>query len=203
MALSIPLLAHAGLSLDEAIVRHRMLGDAANDDRRLPMPSTPQLGMGDALTVGVFGPTDTMPPLLRPTIAGAGGAAVSFSGGDPDGYAWRLGAQWANRDAYAFSLDGSEVSMKLGPGRAYVSDQRRHWGPSWAGSLTLEAGAAPLPTIGWRKTDATPFASRWLAWLGPWNVDVFLGSLTGHAQPAHPRLVGARLQVMPLDGLEI
>jgi len=153
--------------------------------------------------LGVFGSADTMPPLLRPAIDGAGGTALSIGGGDPDGYAWRLGAQWANREAHAFHLDGSELSMKLGHGRAYVSDQRRHWGPSWVGSLVLDEGAPPVPALGWRKTDATPFGSPLLAWLGPWNLDVFVGTLTGHVQPEHPRLWGARLQVMPMQGLEL
>ena len=93
--------------------------------------------------------------------------------------------------------------MPLGAGSLYASVERRHWGPSWTGSLILDAGAEAIPAIGWRKTDPRPFETRWLAWLGPWSLDVFAGGLSEASGPQHAHLLGARVQVMPLPGLEL
>jgi hypothetical protein len=100
-------------------------------------------------------------------------------------------------------LEGSELAVPVGPGQAYASVQRRHWGPAWSGSLILDAAAPAVPAVGWRKTSNTAFETRWLSWLGPWNADVFFGGLQGHTQPARPYLVGMRLQVQPLPSLQL
>jgi len=200
--------ARAGLSLDEALARHHALLEAANEPVRTLSSSTPALSAPDAITLGVSGPRERTPPLLRPGVDGSG-AQLLYGAVDPDGIGWRLGVGWSNtvnvdgkRFNGGFNLDGSELSTKFGVGRAYASVQRRHWGPSWVGSLILDAGAAPLPSIGWRSTDPTWFANPWFAWMGPWSADVFVGTLAGYSQPERPRLWGGRFQFMPLDGLE-
>ena len=202
-----PPIAHAGLSLDDALARHHALVEASNVPA--PTSSTPSLGAPDSITLGALGPRERTPLLVRPGVD-ASGVQLLYGATDPDGIGWRLGLGWSdavNRDGQrfngGFNLDGSELSTKLGIGRAYAAVQRRHWGPSWVGSLILDAGAAPLPSLGWRKTDASPAAYPWLAWLGPWSVDVFVGALAGHSQPERPRLWGGRFQFMPLDGLEV
>lgn len=201
-----PPAAHAGLSLDEALARHHALVDAGG---AALTSSTPSLGVPDTLTLGAFGPRERTPPLMRPGVDGSG-AQLLYGSIDPDGIGWRLGLGWndtvdrrGQRFNGGFNLDGSELSAALGVGRAYAGVQRRHWGPSWAGSLILDAGAAPLPSIGWRNTEPVRFVNPWFAWLGSWSADVFVGTLSGHSQPERPRLWGGRFQFMPLDGLEI
>ena len=198
--------AHAGLSLDEALARHHALVDTGG---AALSASTPSLGLPDAFTLGAFGPQERTPPFMRPGVDGSG-AQLLYGSIDPQGIGWRLGVGWndtvdrrGERFNGGFNLDGSELSAALGAGRAYAAVQRRHWGPSWIGSLVLDAGAAPLPSIGWRVTEPVRFANPWLAWLGPWSTDVFVGTLAGHSEPARPRLWGGRIQFMPLDGLEI
>ncbi len=193
----------AGLGLDESLQRHRDLLEDALSSTRTPTRSTPQLTLPDSVSLAIGGKSEPLPPFSREQVGGRGGVQVLFGDGDPNGFAWRLGAGWSDRDHYHYNLDGSELSLPFGNGRVYLSDQRRHWGPSWAGSLILDAGAAPIPALGWRKTDASAFAHPWLNWLGPWNLDMFIGTLAGHTQPAHPKLWGARFQFVPLDGLEI
>lgn len=202
---ALPSTSQAGLSLEELIDRHHTLADGAS-----LTPAAPSLAAPDAVSVAAFGGREPLPPLLRPVVEGAGGVQLRWSGGDPDGVAWRLGVGWSDRvnrsgarPQHGFGFDGSELSAPLGPGRVYASVQRRHWGPSWVGSLILDEGAEPVPAVGWRKTAATAFDNRWLAWLGPWNLDVFFGTLCGHTEPTHPRLWGARLQFAPLEGLEL
>ena len=110
---------------------------------------------------------------------------------------WQPGAN------YSISFDGTAISAPLGVGRIYASAERRHWGPSWTGSLILDAGAEAVPAIGWRKSDPTPFRTPWLAWLGPWSFDAFAGGLSQANGPQHAHLLGLRVQVMPLPGLEL
>jgi hypothetical protein len=194
----------AGLGLDESLQRHGELLGNSQTSRNAPTRSTPDLALPDSVTFALAGRSESLPPFVREQIGGRGGVQVLFGESDPaSGFAWRLGAGWADRDQYHYNFGGSELSLRLGNGRIYLSDQRRHWGPSWAGSLILDNGAAPIPALGWRKTDASAFSHPWLSWLGPWNLDVFVGALAGHTQPANPKFWGARFQFMPLDGLEI
>ena len=115
----------------------------------------------------------------------------------------RLGVTWQPGDGHSISFDGTAISAPLDGGRIYASVERRHWGPSWTGSLILDAGAEAIPAIGWRKSEPTPFGSRWLAWLGPWAFDAFAGGLSQANGPRHSHLLGARFQIMPLAGLEL
>ena len=194
----------AGLGLDESLQRHREQLEDVLSSASTPTRSTPQLALPDSVTLAIGGErSDPLPPFSRPQVGGRGGAQVLFGGGESNGFAWRLGAGWIDSDHYHYNFDGSELSLPFGNGRVYLSDQRRHWGPSWAGSLILDSGAAPIPALGWRKTDASAFEHRWLNWLGPWNLDMFVGTLAGHTEPAHPKMWGARFQFMPLGGLEI
>lgn len=115
----------------------------------------------------------------------------------------RLGAAWRADDSHPLSFDGSAISAPFGAGRVYASVERRHWGPAWAGSLILDGGSRPVPAIGWRKSDDTTFRTSLLSWLGPWNLDIFAGQLSQRKGPRHARLLGARVQFMPLPGLEL
>lgn len=80
----------------------------------------------------------------------------------------------------------------------------RYWGPGWAGSLILGDNARPVPAIGVRRAAASRgFESRWLAWLGPWDAEIFFGSLQGHQEPRAPRFVAMRVEVAPVSWLTL
>jgi hypothetical protein len=156
------------------------------------------------VTAAVGGHGDDIPPLLRPEIRGEGGLRLRTRTALADGAVQaRFGVTWQPGDGHSTSFDGTALSTPLGVGRVYASVERRHWGPSWTGSLILDAGAEAISAIGWRKSDPTPFHTPWLAWLGPWSLDVFGGGLAEANGPHHAHLLGARLQVMPLPGLEL
>ena len=107
------------------------------------------------------------------------------------------------QEPHRFDLEGSELSVPAGSGRAYLSVQRRHWGPSWTGSLLLDGAARAIPGLGWRQPRATPSESPWLSWLGPWRVDAFVGQLTNDGGPGRVKLLAARLDLQPWPGLQI
>lgn len=193
--------AAAGLSFDEALARSRALvagGPTPIGLAPLDAPSARRL------TLGVGGPGGDLPPLLRPQIDGDGGFA--YEDGTRllgDRVALRLGVAYDDGERRPLTLDGSSLSTAFGAGRLYASVERRHWGPAWTGGLILDAASRAVPAVGWRKDAPAPFASPWLGWLGPWQLDLFAGQLSQESGPARAKLFGARVQAMPLAGLEI
>jgi hypothetical protein len=203
LACAATLPAQAGLSLDQALARHRQLLEAdagTQPSTTEALPSQPDgvlLVGGDALHRA---------PQLVASPLGTGGSGLRLThtlADDADGLRVRVGVLGSDEAARHWTLEGTELALRAGPGEAYASVQRRHWGPSWTGSLILDAAAPAVAAVGWRKTSTTAFETPWLAWLGPWNADFFIGGLAGHTQPAHPYLVGMRLQVQPLPSLQL
>lgn len=195
--------AQAGLSLDQALARHRQL--LAADAGTQPgvteaLPSVP-----DGILLAGGNSTDRLPQLLAsPLGSGGSGLRLAHTLADGrEGVTVRLGLMGSDEAARHWTLEGTKLAVRAGPGEAYASVQRRHWGPSWTGSLILDAAAPAVAAVGWRKTSTTAFETPWLAWLGPWNADFFIGRLTGHAEPARPYLVGTRLQIQPLPSLQL
>lgn len=193
--------AHAGLTLDQALERHRQrLDQAAGTGTGFD----PQLELKDGFTAGAGGPPDDVPYLMTPTLRGRGGVRwVGTVAGQDAGPRLRLGVAYERHGRPQASLEGSSGSVPVGTGELYASVETRHWGPGWSGSLILDAGAPAIPAVGWRKTDPKPFETPLLAWLGPWNADVFIGRLSGHLQPARPQLVGMQVRLRPFEHLEI
>lgn len=169
----------------------------------------------DGAVLAVGGPAVDMPWILSPPVRGSGGFQGLQTLVDRPDLRLRLGAGWARlqtaRDAAPFqapsthrwNLDGTELAWRHAAGEWYASVQRRNWGPGWTGSLILDGAAPPVAAVGWRRPQPLPSASPWLRWLGPWTADVFVGRLTGHQQPERPTLIGMRLQLQPVDGLQL
>lgn len=161
----------------------------------------------DGVTLWVGDRRDEHGPLLGTGETGSGIHLQRDLLDRPQGLRLRLGASLRHvaddSRRTAFSLDGSELSMPLGAGRAYLSQERRHWGPGWAGSLILDGSAPALAAVGWRKSDATPSEHRWLSWIGPWQADLFIGGLAGHDVPRRPWLIGMRIVLKPVEGLDL
>ena len=58
---------------------------------------------------------------------------------------------------------------------ATTSDQ--YWGPGWQSSMLLSNNARPIPSLAFGRNLTTPFRSRWLSWLGSWDLSVLAGFL--------------------------
>lgn len=154
-----------------------------------------------ALTLAGAADDARSPNLLGLPLQGRSGAQLAVSGGSAGGLRWQLGGAVLLQDRQRADLEGSGISVPLGPGRVYASVERRHWGPSPFGSLILDGSARAVPAVGWRKTSAQPFAWRGLSWLGPWRTDAFAGRLNNDAGPSGVKLLGWRLEIEPLRGL--
>ena len=100
-------------------------------------------------------------------------------------------------------LEGSAVALEALGIQLQGWSHRNWWGPGWQSSLILGSNASSINAVGIQRASASRSPSAWLAWLGPWSFEFFVGQLQGVTVPAHPFLVGNRLTVRPLSWLEI
>jgi Capsule assembly protein Wzi len=173
------------------------------------------LTSADGVVAAIGGPPVDMPWILSPPARGRGGFHGQLTVVDQPDLRLRLGAGWAQVDAtrdappypqpttHRWTLDGSELAWRHAAGEWYASVQRRNWGPGWTGSLILDGAAPPLAAIGWRRPQPMASTSPWWQWMGPWTADIFVGQLAGHQRPERPALIGMRLQLQPVDGLQL
>lgn len=135
-------------------------------------------------------------------------ALVSF-----DGY-WkksnidiRLKASVADKSEYAgddsFRLDESYASSTLGNWRFTVGRQSRWWGPGWDGSLILSNNARSIPSLSVENVSSETFESKYLKWMGPNKLHIFIGQLESNRGIPQAKLIGTRLTLRPFDSLEL
>jgi hypothetical protein len=98
--------------------------------------------------------------------------------------------------------DGSQLAVDLGNWSIGASTYDRWWGPGWDGSLILSNNARPIPSlvIGRNRTHA--FETKWLSWIGPWDLQVMFGQLEEERAIPDAQFFGVRLNFRPLNGLE-
>jgi hypothetical protein len=193
--------ADAGLLLEDALARDRAIAEGEHWTDLVPAP------LGEGITAAVGGPGGDAPQLISATIQGRGGMRLVADMIDSAALRVSAGVAWRDQAQTPWSLEGSSIAFGLceqpGYGEFYASVEHRHWGPGWTGSLILDGAAPPVPALGWRRREAKASESVWLAWMGPWSADVFVGTLQGHVEPARPYLIGLRLQMQPGEGLQI
>ena len=99
--------------------------------------------------------------------------------------------------------DGSQLGVDLGNWSIAASTMERWWGPGWDGSLILSNNARPVPalTIGRNRKDAP--SSKWLSWIGPWDMHVIWGQLESDRAIPDARFFGMRVNARPFKGFEI
>lgn len=124
-----------------------------------------------------------------------------------------LGDHLALGLSYAYALDpedtknhrfdGSYVALtaaNLAVGAGYLD---RWWGPGWQSSLILSNNARPIPAFWLSRVDEKPFDLPLLRLLGPWQFTLFAGQLEKERDHAEAKMVGMRLTLRPLPGLDI
>ncbi len=88
-----------------------------------------------------------------------------------------------------------------------VSSQRYFWGPGWQNSLVNGSNNPAWTGAGLQRASAAPSNSPWLAWMGPWNFDVFVAKAQDPTvvsqQPSGFLFSGIRLTLKPQPWLEL
>ena len=110
-------------------------------------------------------------------------------------------------DGESLRPDGSYLGMALGNWMVSAGYQERWWGPGWEGSQILGTNARPFPHLAIQRNHSTPFESKWLSWIGPWNLVSFIGLLDDERVITDAQILGLRASFRPdvpgLGGLEI
>ena len=106
-------------------------------------------------------------------------------------------------DDEEFRADGSRLAVDWGNVTIAASTMDRWWGPGWDGSLILSNNARPMPalTIGRNRTHA--FETKWLSWLGPWDLEVMFGQMEEERVIPNAHFFGMRFTFRPFKSLEI
>ncbi len=100
--------------------------------------------------------------------------------------------------------DNSYLAQAWGNWVFYAGTPEQWWGGGWDGGFLVSTNARPIPRIGFQRLDPRPFRTKWLSWLGNWNIIVSLGRLEkNRGDFARPLLWETRLELSPVDGLDI
>lgn len=100
-------------------------------------------------------------------------------------------------------LDDSLVGVVAGNWSISASTQQRWWGPAWDGSLILSNNARPIPSLVIDRVFTDPFKTKWLSWLGPWDLNVMFGELESDRHVPNARFFGIRFNFRIAKSLEI
>jgi hypothetical protein len=120
---------------------------------------------------------------------------------------WALGIN----PAYAFEsdddqelrLDGSYLAATAGNWVFGAGALNRWWGPGWQSSLILSNNARPVPSLWLNRKNPLAPESDWLSWVGPWQLTLLAGQLESERQVPNSKMLGMRLTLRPLEGLDI
>jgi hypothetical protein len=106
-------------------------------------------------------------------------------------------------DGEEFRPDDTYLGMVLGNWMVTAGWQQRWWGPGNDASSILSSNARPRPGVTLQRNLSTSFETKWLSWLGPWNLTTFMEWLDDERATKDPLLWGFRFGFRPLAGLEI
>ena len=113
--------------------------------------------------------------------------------------------QWvdSDQDDDEIRADNSMVGAMIGNWSIAASTQQRWWGPGWDGSIILSNNARPIPSLVIDRVFTDAFETKWLSWLGPWDLNVMFGQLEQERAIPDARFFGMRFNFRPIPSLEI
>lgn len=101
-------------------------------------------------------------------------------------------------------FDDSYLAQVLGNWVFYGGTLPQWWGGGWDGGLLVSTNARPFARVGLQRLNPKPFDTKWLSWLGHWNIFLSGGRLENDRNDIrHPVLIEARLSLSPVEGLDI
>lgn len=160
----------------------------------------------EELTINAkVGASDNRPRIrsFRNTPRGRGEVSIGF-GWLGDRLSIELNGQAVDAEGDdEYRLDDTLLGVVFGNWSIGASTQQRWWGPAWDGSLVLSNNARPIPSVVVDRVFTDAFESRWLNWLGPWDLNVMFGELESSRHVPNARFFGMRFNFRPLDSLEV
>ncbi len=130
----------------------------------------------------------------------------------------RAGADWQNNhfavtlragvqserdgEQRAESLDGTYLNALWGNLQFYGGWADQWYGPGSNSSLILSNNARPFPKIGLMRNNPEAFESRWLRWMGPVQINFFVGLLDGPRIDSNTLISALRFAMSPVENLE-
>ncbi|HNP63649.1 MAG TPA: capsule assembly Wzi family protein, partial [Woeseiaceae bacterium] len=109
----------------------------------------------------------------------------------------------SDQDSEEGRLDNSMLGVAVGNWSIAASTQERWWGPAWDGSLILSNNARPFPSLVIDRVFTDRFRSKWLSWIGPWDLTVLFGQLERDRAVPNAQFFGMRINFRPIRSLEI
>jgi hypothetical protein len=109
----------------------------------------------------------------------------------------------SDQDGDEVRVDDSMLGVVLGNWSVSASTQQRWWGPGWDGSLILSNNARPIPSLVIDRLFTDAFESKWLSWIGPWDLSVMFGQMEKERHVPNTRFFGMRVNFRPVPSLEI
>lgn len=130
------------------------------------------------------------------------GVGLEYTG---NWWAMNLQGQWVDDpvDGDEWRVDGSYLGIALGNWMLSASAMDRWWGPGWQGSLILGNNARPIPAFTLERNLTTPFETKWLSWIGNWDLSVMYGFLEEERDVPNAHYFAMRLDFRPLKGLQV
>ena len=124
----------------------------------------------------------------------------------------KIGGNWAARLQIGYqdgnagdhlAFDGSYLAFTFGNWALNAGWIDRWWGPGRQNALLLGTNARPMPAIEFMRMEPKAFQSKWLNWIGPWDLRVFVARQEEDRFISHPLILGMRVSFSPLRGLDI
>jgi len=109
----------------------------------------------------------------------------------------------SSQDDDGLRFDDTHIAVAVGNWSAAISAKERWWGPSWDGSLILSNNARPMPAFVVDRIFTDAFETKWLSWLGPWDLTVMFGLLEEERHVPNAQFFGTRFNFRPLPSLEL
>ena len=106
-------------------------------------------------------------------------------------------------DGKIYRMDGSSIGVIVGNYSIGANTLDRWWGPGWDSNLILSSNARPIPSISIDRVFTDPFRTKWLSWLGPWDLAIHYGQLESEREIPDARFFGMRINFKPLPSLEV
>jgi hypothetical protein len=106
-------------------------------------------------------------------------------------------------DHQTLVLDGSYIAHRIDSMIVYAGYMTHWWGPGWVSALSISNNARPIPQVGFSRVYTHPSDWWLLSWMGPWQIEGFVGVLTGPRLARNTIYNGLRVAFSPIDHLEI